>query len=91
MDWQRGFKRIRIVAAAALASGVILLAIVLLTQLLGYAPNPGFVQIFGALWPLGLMLLVLGALLWLTVWVLAGFLPGNSVGEAGAPRARFYQ
>ncbi len=89
MHWQRGFKRIRLVGAVALALGVVLLFSVLLTQLLGYAPDPGFAQLYGAFWPLGLMLLVLGALLWITVWVLAGFLPDGP--EGSAPQQRFYR
>jgi uncharacterized BrkB/YihY/UPF0761 family membrane protein len=98
MHWQRGFKRIRLVGSIALLLGVVLLGSVLLTQLLGYAPNPGFVGLYSAFWPLGLMLLVLGLLLWVAVWVLSGFLPDGTEattavgvsGSAPAPKARFY-
>ncbi len=93
MQWQRGFKRIRLVSTVALIAGVVLLLSVVLTQSLGYAPNPPFAPLYSAFWPLGLMLLVLGALLWVAVWVLSGFLP-----EVGAPgtgqaaeRTRFYR
>ena len=83
MEWQRGFKRIRLVAGLAFALGLILILSVVLTTSLGYAPDPAFVSLFGALWPLGLMLMVLGVLLWVTVWVLSGFLPGG-VGSTAA-------
>lgn len=93
MQWQRGFKRIRLVGTVALIVGAVLLLSVVLTQSLGYAPNPPFVPLYSAFWPLGLMLLVLGALLWVTVWVLSGFLPESGApGNApGAERPRFYQ
>ena len=91
MHWQRGFKRIRLVGTVAITAGAVLLLSVVLTQSLGYAPDPAFSQLYGAFWPLGLMLLVLGGLLWVTVWVLAGFLPdGGSDGAESTPaRARF--
>ena len=75
MHWQRGFKRIRLVGTGAMALGLILLISVLSTRALGYSPNPGFESLFDTFWPLGLLLIVLGLLLWLAVWVLAGFLP----------------
>ena len=86
MQWQRGFKRIRLVGTAAVLFGAVLLLSVVLTQSLGYAPDPAFAQLYSAFWPLGLMLLVLGALLWVTVWILSGFLPD---GESSSERARF--
>ncbi len=93
MQWQRGFKRIRLVSTVALIAGAVLLLSVILTQTLGYAPNPPFVPLYSAFWPLGLMLLVLGALLWVAVWVLSGFLP--EVDAPGTPqsaeRTRFYR
>ncbi len=93
MHWQRGFKRIRIVGAGAMALGLILIVSVLLTRLLGYAPNPGFASMFDTFWPMGLLLIGLGLLLWLAVWVLAGFLPTEAASahviEADPPRARF--
>ena len=93
MQWQRGFKRIRLVSTVALIAGVVLLLSVILTQALGYAPNPPFVPLYSAFWPLGLMLLVLGALLWVAVWVLSGFLPESGSPGTGqtAERPRFYQ
>jgi hypothetical protein len=40
--------------------------------------------------PMGLLLIVLGLLLWLAVWVLAGFLPADVQAEnAAPPRAQF--
>jgi uncharacterized BrkB/YihY/UPF0761 family membrane protein len=92
MQWQRGFKRIRLVSTIALVLGVALLGSVLVTQVLGYAPNPGFAQLYGAFWPLGLMLLVVGLLLWVAVWVLSGFLPDGAETGAAAPaaKAQFY-
>lgn len=93
MQWQRGFKRIRLVGGAALVIGLVLLFSVLMTQWLGYAPNPGFAQIYSGFWPLGLMLVVVGLLLLVMVWVLSGFLPeGNSVSrtEGIAAKPRFY-
>ena len=90
MHWQRGFKRIRLVGAGAVALGLVLLVAVLLTRLLGYAPNPGFESLFDTFWPLGLLLIVLGLLLWLAVWVLAGFLPAEAQAEISSPaRAQF--
>jgi uncharacterized membrane-anchored protein len=85
MHWQLGFKRIRLVGA-----GAIVLVSVLLTRLFGYAPNPGFESLFDTFWPMGLLLIVLGLLLWLAVWVLAGFLPADVQAEnAAPPRAQF--
>jgi hypothetical protein len=93
MHWQRGIKRIRLVGAGAMALGLILLISVLFTRVLGYAPNPGFESLFDAFWPLGLLLIVLGLLLWLAVWVLAGFLPHEAgvakTTEGNPPRAPF--
>lgn len=86
MNWQTGFKRIRLVGTAALALGILLLLAVILTQSLGYAPDAAFAQLYGAFWPLGLMLMVLGALLWVAVWVLSGFIPAA---EPTPARARF--
>lgn len=93
MHWQRGFKRIQLVGTVALGLGVVLLASVILTQSLSYAPNPGFAQMYAALWPLALMFIVLGVLLWASVWVLSGFVPdsGNVVQSISADRARFRQ
>lgn len=93
MQWQRGFKRIRVTGGAALLLGLALLFSVLMTQWLGYAPNPGFVQIYSGFWPLGLMLVVIGLLLLVMVWVLAGFLPeagSMARAESTAAKPRFY-
>ena len=93
MHWRRGIKRIRLVGAGAMALGLILLATVLFTRVLGYSPNPGFESLFDTFWPMGLLLIVLGLLLWLAVWVLAGFLPTEAGAvrtiEADSPRAQF--
>jgi undecaprenyl pyrophosphate phosphatase UppP len=93
MHWQRGFKRIRMVGAGAMALGLTLLVSVLCTRVLGYAPNPNFESLFGTFWPLGLLLIVLGLLLWLAVWVLTGFLPTEAgiakTIEANPSRAQF--
>lgn len=91
MHWANGFRRIRLIGTVALGLGVLLLLVVFLTQLLGYGPDPAFAQLYGAFWPLGLMLLVLGVLLWLVVWVLMGFLPSSESAEAEPSRARFYR
>ncbi|RRA47726.1 hypothetical protein [Acidipila sp. EB88] len=96
MHWQKGFQRIRLVGTVALVLGAVLLLAVVLTQSLGYAPDHAFAQLYSAFWPLGLMLLVLGALLWVAVWVLTGFLPPDTVGrsapgEATTTRASFRQ
>ena len=88
MHWENGFRRIRLVGTAAVVIGALLLLLVLMTQELGYAPDPAFTQLFGALWPLGLMLLVLGILLWLTNWVLMGFVTERTA-EKEPPRAQF--
>ena len=97
MNWQTGFKRIRLVGTAALVLGVLLLVTVIVSQTSGYAPDPAFVQLFGAFWPLGLMMIAVGVLLWLAVWVLSGFVPtatrASSKVEPTEPeptRARFY-
>lgn len=92
MRWQTGFRRIRLVGVAALVLGALLLLSVVLTNTLGLAPDPAFTQLYAALWPLGLMLLVLGALLWVAVWVLMGFVPPADRPEARLAeptRARF--
>ncbi len=77
----------------ALVLGMVLLASVILTQSLGYAPNPGFMQMYAALWPLALMFIVFGALLWASVWVLSGFVPDSSnvVQSVNATEARYRQ
>ncbi len=85
MHWQRGFKRIRLIGTLALALGVVLLVSVLVTQGMGYAPDPAFAQLYQAFWPLGLMLIVLGLLLWVAVWVLSGFLPDTGTAPGLAP------
>ena len=95
MHWQRGLKRLRIVATGALVLGAIMFFPPWLTNILGYVPNAGFVGLFNLSLRLGLMLLVLGALLWVAVWVLAGFLVPETAGSASAladsepTRARF--
>ncbi len=88
MHWQRGFKRLRLVGTVAVIAGIVLLLSVVLTQSLGYAPDPAFAQLYGAFWPLGLMLVVLGLLLWVAVWVLSGFLPDSGVPQAESPARR---
>lgn len=77
----------------ALVLGVVLLLAVILTQALGYAPNPGFAQMYGAFWPLALMLIVLGVLLWASVWVLSGFVPdgGSTAENVSDGQARYRQ
>ena len=86
MHWENGFKRLRLVGTGSLALGAILLLIVILTDSLGYAPNPGFaMSLFTLCARLGPLLLVLGALLWLAVWVLMGFVPEHAVPEHAVP------
>lgn len=94
MHWQRGFKRIRLIGTVSLAIGVLLLLSAVVTVSLGYAPDPGMAPMFNVMFPLGMVLIVLGLLLWLTTWVLAGFLPDEAATRAGddtPPRARFYR
>ncbi len=86
MNWQMGLQRLRLVATAALAVGVVLCASVLGTRGLGYAPDTAVAPLFSAMWPMGLALILVGALLWVAVWVLRGFLPSSAAG-AGISRA----
>jgi hypothetical protein len=81
MEWHRGLKRLRVVGSIALAIGVVFCASVQITRGLGYAPDDAFASAFGAMWPVGLALALLGGLLWVAVWVLQGFAPAP-----GAPR-----
>ncbi len=78
MPWQKGFTRVRITGAVALAAGLAVLISVLSSDLLGYAPNPWFVQLYGALWSLSLLLIALAALLFAMPWILRGFLPDDA-------------
>jgi uncharacterized membrane-anchored protein len=87
MYWQRGFRRIRLVGTVTLVLGAVLLFSVALTQMLGYAPDPGFAQLYSAFWSLGLTLIVLGMLLWVAVWILMGFLPPDATGSVEPARS----
>ncbi len=82
MDWQQGFKRIRVVGGVTLGVGLAILVSVLLSQQLGYMPAAALTQIYLALWPVSLLLAALGLLLLALPWVLAGFLP--QTGRTGA-------
>jgi predicted ABC-type sugar transport system permease subunit len=85
MGWHTGLKRLRLVGTIALAIGVVLGASVLITNSLGYAPDTSVAPLFAALWPVGLVLAILGGLLWVAAWVLQGFLPPA---PAAAPEPR---
>ena len=79
MTWHRGLKRLRLVATAALLLGVVLLASVLAMQLLQLSPDTFVAPLFKLMWPFGMGLVVLGALLWTAVWVLMGFVPESQL------------
>ena len=82
MNWHRGLRRLRLVGTIALVLGLILCGSVLVTRTLGYAPDLSVAPLFAAMWPSGLALIILGAVLWMTVWVLQGFVPAASA-QAG--------
>ncbi len=88
MGWQTGLHRLRIVGTVALATGVVLCASVLITRGLGYAPDDSVAALFAAMWPVGLVLAILGGLLWVAVWVLQGFAPVTPVRGASAEAAQ---
>ncbi len=75
MNWHTGLKRLRLVGTVALAVGVVLCASVIATRSLGYSPDLSVAPLFAAMWPCGLALIILGALLWIAVWILQGFIP----------------
>ena len=80
MAWQHGLQRVRLTGTLCVVAGALLLGSNLATHLLGYAPDPSFASVFGLMWPAGLVLIILGAVLWITAWILQGFDPdhGNS-------------
>lgn len=80
MNRQRGLTRIRVVGLVTLLAGVVLLAILLVSQGAGYGPNPGFIHLYVALWPISLEMVVLGAVLLGLSWALRGFI-GDGTGE----------
>ena len=82
MQWQQGFKRIRVVGGVTLGVGLAILISVLLSQQTGYLPNPALTQLYLALWPVSLLLAAVGLLLLALPWVLAGFTP--RAGRTGA-------
>ncbi len=75
MHWHKGLKRLRIVATAALVLGLLIFIPITLMNVLGYLPDPGFVGLFSFLAHLGLPFVILGAILWIAVWVVQGFVP----------------
>ncbi len=82
MHWQRGLHRFRLVATALLLLGVLMYLSARLTSIFGYAPDPGFVGFFNLLIHLGLVLILIGLLLWPAYWILLGFRTDNA---AAAP------
>ena len=86
MHWKRGFTRVRLLGTVAFVLGAVLLFSVLLTQLLGYAPDPAFAQLYGAFWAVSLLLVAIGLILWSVPWVLLGFLPDGADAPVRVPR-----
>lgn len=86
MIWHTGLRRLRLVGTVALVLGVICCASVFVTHAMGYAPDPSVASLFSALWPIGLGLVVLGGMVWVTAWVLHGFVPAAAVAEEREPR-----
>ncbi len=80
MNRHRGFVRIRVVGLVTLLVGVVLLAILLLSQGAGYGPNPGFVHLYVALWPISLEMMVLGAVVLGLSWAVRGLM-GDGTGD----------
>jgi hypothetical protein len=76
-----------LVGTLALALGIVLCVSVVLTRVLGYAPDDSFASLFAALWPTGLALAIFGGILWVAVWVLHGFLAPASPDSDPARRA----
>ena len=77
MAWQHGLKRVRLTGTLSLVLGVALLGSNLGTHLLGYAPDPMFASVYSLMWPAGLVLLILGAVLWIAAWILQAFDPDH--------------
>lgn len=78
MLWRRGLQRIYIAGGITTAAGAAILLSALLSQQNGYLPNPVWTQIYLALWPVSLLLVVIGLLLLALPWVLRGFLPADN-------------
>jgi hypothetical protein len=74
MTWHLGLQRLRTVGLAALILGCIACLSVILTRALGYSPDPSVAQLFNALFPIGISSAILGALLLVAAWILAGFM-----------------
>ncbi len=77
MAWQHGLKRVQLTGTLSLVAGALLLGGNVGTHMLGYAPDPMFTSVYALMWPAGLVLLVLGAVLWVTAWILRGFDPDH--------------
>lgn len=77
MSWNKGLGRVRVVGAAAFALGAVLLVCLLVSQGAGYGPNPGFIHLYVALWPVSLNLMVAGGLLLGLSWALRDVFPGD--------------
>jgi hypothetical protein len=68
---------VKLTGTVCLIAGVVLIGSNLGTHLLGYAPDPAFVSLYALMWPSGIVLLALGAVLWVTAWILQGFDPDH--------------
>ena len=75
MNWHRGLRRFRVVGGAAFGVGLISVLSLYISSTLGYTPDPMFVPLMKTLAPLGMALLILGAVLLTAEWVLHGFVP----------------
>ncbi len=84
MAWQHGLKRVKLTGTLSVIAGALLLGSNLGTHLLGYAPDPTYVSVYALMWPVGISLLILGAVLWIAAWILQGFDPDH-----GRPAARY--
>ncbi len=72
MAWHTPLQRLRLVGTLALVLGAAACISVLATHGLGYAPDTSVAPLFNALWPIGIVLALLGALIWVGIWILHG-------------------
>ena len=73
MTWHRGLRRLRIVGVLSLVLGIAACVAVTLTGVLGYTADAIVQPLFSVLYPVGITAAIVGAVLLIAGWVLAGF------------------
>lgn len=82
MDWQKGFKRIRLIGPAAQVAGVAMLPFsTWLTQLPGHAPAPAYTGSYRAFTPSGFRV-ISDVSLPRAMWMRTGFLSESAALQA---------